>query len=75
MSPGVSQLPTLVCWANPQHSASGSDVGLLDIRVSPAWIGETGMPLPLTTLIVAIATAAVVLGVLVQNRRTRRALA
>lgn len=55
-------------WANAHRYAYGSGVGLFDIRVQPAWVGLTAIPLLLITLAMAATTAVLVSGVFVPSR-------
>lgn len=62
---GLSATAVLAYWANAHRYFAGTDFGLFDPKIDPAWLSATGVPLWLTTLMTAAASVVFVSGVLV----------
>jgi hypothetical protein len=69
---GLSVSAVLAYWANAHRYFGGSQTGLFDLKLDPAWLSATGVPLWLTTLMTGAASTAFVAGVLVSARQAAR---
>ena len=65
---GLSLSAVLAYWANAHRYFAGGTFGLFDLKIDPAWLSATGVPLWLTTLMTAAASVVFVSGVLVFMR-------
>lgn len=68
LAAGLSVSAVLAYWANAQRYFAGGTFGLFDLKIDPAWLSATGVPLWLTTLMTAAASVVFVSGVLVFMR-------
>jgi len=59
---GLSVAGVLAFWANAHRYAAGSEVGIFDPGMVPAWTSTTGIPLVATTVAVAVSTTAFMWG-------------
>ena len=63
---GLSVAGVLAFWANAHRYAAGSEVGIFDPGMVPAWTSSTGVPLVVTTLVVTVSTTVLMWGSLIR---------
>jgi hypothetical protein len=70
LAAGLSVSAVVSYWANAHRYFGGADTGLFDLKLDPAWLSATGVPLWLTTLMTGAASIVFVAGVLVTARQS-----